>query len=183
MARIATLIADLFNEPEYLQPTNSFRKAGHQVVHIGLQRKNKVKGLNGQTSVLIDREAGDAHAREYGALFIPGGYSSDRLRESDEALRLVREFMQVEKPVFVICHGLQLLISACMLAGRRVAGRKALAQDIANAGGILTNRNVMIDSNLISCCGEANLPAFILACLHKLSTIRRKGEIELGVRI
>jgi protease I len=183
MARIATLITDLFNDTEYLQPARAFRKAGHQVVHIGLQSNNKVKGLNAQTSVLIDRGVTDAYAWEYGALFIPGGYSSDRLRENDAAVRLVREFMQIEKPVFVICHGLQLLISACMLAGRRVAGRKALAQDIANAGGILADRDVMIDSNLISCCGDVNLPVFILACLHQLATMRKKGEMEPGLRV
>ncbi len=183
MARIATLITDLFNDTEYLQPASAFRKAGHQLVHIGLQSKNKVKGLNAQALVVIDREVADAYAREYGALFIPGGYSSDRLRESDEVLRLVREFMQIEKPVFVICHGLQLLISACMLAGRRVAGRKALAQDIANAGGFLADRDVMIDSNLISCCGDTNLPAFILACLHQLSTMRKREKMEPGLRV
>jgi protease I len=178
MARIATLIADLFEDSEYVQPAAAFRKAGHQVVHVGLQRGIRIKGLKSQATVLIDSEVSDAQALNFGALFIPGGYSSDRLRGNDDALRLVREFMQVEKPVFVICHGLQLLISACILAGRRVVGSKALAQDIANAGGILADKNVMIDSNLISCCGKTNLPVFIIACLHKLSTGGGQGLLR-----
>jgi protease I len=167
MARIATLIADLFEDSEYVQPAAAFRKAGHQVVHVGLQRGIRIKGLKSQATVVIDSEVSDAQALNFGALFIPGGYSSDRLRGNDDALRLVREFMQVEKPVFVICHGLQLLISACILAGRRVVGSKALS-----------DKNVMIDSNLISCCGKTNLPVFIIACLHKLSTGGGQGLLR-----
>lgn len=171
MARIAALLTDLFQDSEFLHPTHAFRNAGHLINNIGLKSGKKVKGLESQTLVYIDSEVGMVKADDFDALFIPGGYSPDRLRENEEVLNLVREFMKTEKPVFVICHGLQLLISACMLAGRQVAGRKGLAQDIANAGGSLSDRKVVIDNNLISCCGDADLPVFILACLQKLSAL------------
>jgi protease I len=169
MCRIAALITDLFEDEEYLQPTNEFQKAGHMLENIGLTGGRKVNGLASHT-VFIDRDVRDASSRNYDALFIPGGYSADKLRANDNVISMVREFMSREKPVFAICHGLQLLISACMLAGRRVAGRKSLAQDIANAGGILSDRRVMVDGALITCSSDEDLPAFINACLQKLST-------------
>ena len=169
MCRIAALITDLFEDEEYLQPADAFRKAGHLIENIGLEGGKMVKGLASHT-VFVDLDVLDVSSRNYDALFIPGGYSPDKLRENDNIISLVREFMNKEKPVFAICHGLQLLISACMLAGRRVAGRRSLAQDIANAGGILTNRKVMVDGALITCSRDEELPAFIIACLQKLST-------------
>jgi len=175
MGRIATLIADLFEDSEYLQPVSAFRKAGHRIENIGLENKKKVKGLELQI-VVIDRSVSDTEPQDYDALFIPGGYSPDKLRENDTVIRLVRDFMNREKPVFVICHGLQLLISACMLAGRRVATRKSLAQDIANAGGIPADRQVIIDGNLITCSSDAELSTFIIACLQRLSTETPKSS-------
>jgi len=168
MSRIAALIADLFKDVEYLQPTAEFRNAGHQVECIGLNGAGKVKGLDSKT-VQVDRDIKDVVSNDYDVLFIPGGYSTDTLREDENIIYLVRNFLNLEKPVFVVGHGLQLLISACLLAGRRVAARKSLAQDTVNAGGIISDRKVMIDSNLITCSSDAELPTFIIACLQKLS--------------
>jgi protease I len=168
MSRIAALIADLFEDVEYLQPAAEFRKAGHRVENIGLAGVDMVKGLDSQT-VQVDRDIKDVVSNDYDVLFIPGGYSPDKLREDENIIYLVRNFLNLGKPVFVVGHGLQLLISACLLAGRKVAARKSLAQDTANAGGILSELKVMVDSNLITCSNDNELPTFIIACLQKLS--------------
>lgn len=173
MRIIATLVTDLFEDIEYQQPVAEFRKAGHTVENIGFVKGEKIKGLDSHT-IQIDRNVRNVLSRNYDALFIPGGYSPDKLREDDNVINFVRDFMSREKPLFVVGHGLQLLISARMLAGRRVAGRKSLAQDIANAGGFLSGRKVMIDSNLITCSSANDLPTFTMACLHRLSAKQQK---------
>ena len=169
MARIAILIADMFEDCEYLQPAAAFRESGHDIVHIGLKSGESVTGKKEQTPVIIDAAAAEVDPADFDALFIPGGYSPDKLRTDADAVRFVRSFMEAGKPVFAICHGPQLLITACVLAGRKVAGWKSIIQDIANAGGIFTDKEVVIDGNLVSSRNPQDLPAFSSACLEMLS--------------
>ena len=169
MARIAILIADMFEDSEYLQPVAAFREKRHEVIHVGLQAGVKVLGQTEQTPVVIDVSTADADPADFDALFIPGGYSPDKLRTNADAVHFVRKFMEEGKPVFVICHGPQLLITACVLAGRKVTGWKSIIQDIANAGGIYTDREVVIDGNLISSRNPGDLQPFSNACLEMLS--------------
>ena len=169
MARIAILIADMFEDCEYLQPASAFRERGHDIVHIGLKSGESVTGKKEQTPVMIDVAAAEVDPADFDALFIPGGYSPDKLRTDADAVRFVRSFMEAGKPVFAICHGPQLLITACVLAGRKVTGWKSIIQDIANAGGIFTDKEVVIDGNLVSSRNPQDLPAFSSACLEMLS--------------
>jgi protease I len=101
-------------------------------------------------------------------LLIPGGYSPDKLRVDDDAVDFVREFMHKDKPVFTICHGPQILITAKALEGRTLTGWKSIAQDIIYAGGNFVDREVVVDGNLVSSRSPRDLPAFIEACLGKL---------------
>ncbi|MBI5557420.1 MAG: type 1 glutamine amidotransferase [Deltaproteobacteria bacterium] len=169
MAKIAIVIADMFEDCEYIQPAAAFKENGHAVIHVGLKSGECVKGEKEQTPVVIDAAAADVKPADYDALFIPGGYSPDKLRTDADVIRFVRSFMKDGKPVFVICHGPQLLITASVLAGRKVTGSKSIIQDIANAGGIFTDREVVIDGNLISSRNPRDLPAFCTACLEMLS--------------
>jgi protease I len=47
MARIAVLIGDMFEDVEYTEPAKAFKKAGHDLVHIGLKKKSTVKVRKG----------------------------------------------------------------------------------------------------------------------------------------
>jgi hypothetical protein len=53
MARIAVLIGDLFEDAEYTEPAKAFRKAGHEIVHVGLKKNRTVKGKKKGTPVKI----------------------------------------------------------------------------------------------------------------------------------
>ena len=168
MARIAVIIADMFEDSEYTEPVKSFIEAGHKIEHIGLKAGETVKGKKEATPVKIDKAVAGASVRDYDALLIPGGYSPDKLRADGEAVRFAAEFMESGKPVFVICHGPQLLITARVLKGRTVTGWKSITQDILNAGAIFVDAEVVEDGNLVSSRSPADLPAFIRASLKKL---------------
>ena len=168
MSKIAVIITDLFEDSEYSKPADAFKKAGHELVHIGLKAGETVRGKKEQTPVTIDKAINDVGIDAFDALLIPGGYSPDKLRAHDEAVEFVRDFMESQKPVFSICHGPQLLISADVLIGRRVTGWKSIIQDIKNAGAVFIDQEVVEDGNLISSRQPADLPAFIKASLAKL---------------
>jgi protease I len=169
MAKIAVIIDDFFEDSEYSEPSDAFKKGGHQIINIGLTKSKIVTGKRDKITVRIDEKISDVAVEDFDALLIPGGFSPDKLRAYEEPVDFVRNFVQKGKPVFMICHGPQLLINAKVLEGRIITGWKSIKQDIINAGAEFRDQEVVIDGNLVSSRSPADLPAFIKACLLKLN--------------
>ena len=72
------------------------------------------------------------------------------------------------KPVFTICHGPQLLVTADVLRGRKVTGWKSIVQELKNAGSRYLDQEMVKDGNLISSRHPGDLPAFIEKSLVRL---------------
>src|ERR1039457_1303294 len=133
MSKIGVLIDNMFEDSEYSKPVAAYKKAKHELVNIGV-KKGIVKGETTGTKVKVEKTVTGVTADDFDAVFIPGGYSPDRLRSHDEVVAFVKQFAVTGKPIFFICHGAQLLITADLLKGRRVTGWKSIIQDIKNAG-------------------------------------------------
>lgn len=168
MSKIAVLITDMFEDSEYKEPADAFQEAGHELVHLGIEGGQTVKGKEEQTPVQIDRPVRDAKVIDFDALLIPGGYSPDKLRVDDDAVSFTRGFVESGKPVFIICHAAQLLITADVLRGRTVTGYTSIVQDIKNAGATFQDEKVVVDGNLVSSRNPDDLPDFIRTSLQKL---------------
>ena len=169
MSKVAVVITDMFEDSEYAKPAEALQKAGHELVHVGLKSGATVKGAKKETPVKIDKTFGEVKVTDFDALLIPGGYSPDLLRAHDEPVKFVKEFVDSGKPVCLICHAPQLLITAQVLKGRKITGWKSIIQDIKNAGAEFLDQEVVEDGNLISSRSPADLPAFIRACSKKLA--------------
>lgn len=169
MSKIAVIITDLFEDVEYTEPAEAFRAAGHELVHVGLEKGVTVKGKKKETPVTIDVAVGEASVGDFDALLIPGGYSPDQLRVDENAVSFVRSFVQSDKPVFSICHGPQILITADVIRGKTITGYKSIVQDIKNAGADFVDQAVVEDGNLVSSRNPNDIPDFIKASLAKLS--------------
>jgi protease I len=169
MSKVAVIITNMFEDSEYTEPAKAFIDAGHQLVHVGLEAGQTVKGKKAGTQVKIDQSVAGVSVDDFDALLIPGGYSPDQLRVDDKAVRFAGDFLKSGKPVFAICHGPQLLITADVLKGRKVTGWKSIVQDIKNAGADFIDQQVVEDGNLISSRHPGDLPAFIQASLKRLS--------------
>ncbi len=166
--KIAVLITDDFEDVEYTKPAQAFKDHGNQLVHLGTEAGRTVKGKKEGTPVQIDRPVKEARVEDFDALLIPGGYSPDKLRVDESAVRFSREFVESGKPVFAICHAAQLLITAQALQGRKITGWKSIVQDIKNSGAQYLDQEVVEDGNLISSRGPQDIPAFIDASLRRL---------------
>lgn len=168
MSKIAVIITNMFEDSEYSQPVNAFKKAGHKIIHVGLKEGEVVKGKKKGTLVKIDKAVTDVSVDDFDALLIPGGYSPDKLRANEEAVKFTKEFTESGKPIFSICHGPQLLITAQALKGRKITGWKSIIQDIKNAGAEFIDQEVVEDENLVSSRHPGDIPAFIRTSLKKL---------------
>jgi protease I len=168
MSKIAVIITDLFEDVEYTEPAEAFRKAGHELVHVGLKEGVTVKGKKQGTAVHIDRSVSKVSVDDFDALLIPGGYSPDQLRVDENAVSFVRSFVNGGKPVFSICHAPQLLITADVIRGKKITGYTSIIQDIKNAGAHFVDQEVVKDGNLISSRNPEDIPAFTKAALAQL---------------
>ncbi len=168
MSKIAVILAQDFEDVEYTRPAKAFEESGHELTIIGLKEGETVKGKRGHASAKIKKSVKDVSVDDFDALFIPGGYSPDKLRVDDDAVQFAKEFVESGKPVFAICHAPQLLITAQVIKGRKITGWKSIIQDIKNAGATFVDEEVVEDGNIISSRSPDDIPAFIETSLRKL---------------
>ena len=167
--KIAVLITDEFEDSEFTSPAEAFRKAGHEVVTIDTQAGKTVKGHKGEANVTIDKSIDDVTAAEFDALLLPGGHSPDTLRGDERFVTFTRDFVASGKPVFAICHGPQLLISAEVVRGRKLTAVKPIVIDLKNAGADFYEQEVVVDQDqLVTSRTPDDLPAFNREALRLL---------------
>ncbi len=93
----------------------------------------------------------------------------------------MRHFHEAGKPIFTICHGVQILIAVDgVVRGREVAALHYCEPEVTLAGGIYIDvapTGAHVDGNLVSAKGWPGLSNFIRECLKVLGTEIRHGEI------
>lgn len=170
MARIATLITDMFEDIEFTSPKEALVAAGHTVVTIDKEGNKAIRGKQGEVRVEIDYGINDVNPEEFDALFIPGGFSPDLLRDDEHVVAFAKKFMSDMKPVFAICHGPQLLITARSLEGRDVTGYQSIQVDLENAGATFHDNEVFVcQKQLVTSRTPRDLPAFNREIVNLLS--------------
>lgn len=168
--KIAVVVTDHFEDSEYTEPAKAFEEATHQLTVIEKEKGKIIKGKQGQASIEVDASINDVKPDEFDALFIPGGFSPDLLRGDEAFVSFAKAFMDNKKPVFAICHGPQLLITAETLKGRDVTGYKSIAVDLKNAGANFHDKEVVVCGNqLVTSRTPDDLPAFIRESLNLLN--------------
>jgi len=167
MARVAFILADMFEDAEFQVPWDRVTGAGHQVAVVGLQRQAEITGKKGAKTV-TDLAIAEVRPDEFDALVIPGGYSPDKLRVEPAMVDLVRQHVLDRKPVAAICHAGWMLAEADVLKGRRVTSVRNIRTDLVNAGADWVDEQVVVDANLITSRTPDDLPAFCQALLDQL---------------
>ena len=161
MKQVAILIEDLFDEREFIYPYYRVMEAGFRPLVVGPEAR-VYKGKAG-LSWRADAAAAEVAADDLAGLLIPGGYAPDRLRRHEAVLELVRAVDRAKKPLGAICHAGWVLISAGVVRDRRLTGYFSIKDDLKNAGAIYLDEAPVVDENLITARGPADLPAWMQA--------------------
>ena len=90
---------------------------------------------------------------------IPGGHSPDQLRANQRFVDFTRGFE--DKPIFAICHGPQLLMTAEMVQGRKMTAWQTVQKDLHFAGATVVDQEVVVDGNLVTSRKPEDLDAFV----------------------
>jgi protease I len=166
--RIACLLDTGFEDSEFRKPYEAFTAAGHRVTVIGFEPGKELAGYRGKEKVRTDEGIAGVAADEFDALFIPGGYSPDHLRIDKRMVSFTKAFFDEERPVFAICHGPQLLITARVWKARRLTAWATIQDDLAQLGADVVDEEVVVDGNLVTSRKPDDLEAFSRESLRLL---------------
>lgn len=169
--RIACLLTSDFEDSELRVPYDRFREAGHEVVLIGKKAGEELVGKHGKEKLRADKGVDEVRADEFDALFIPGGFSPDKLRADERFVELTKAF--ANKPIFAVCHGPQLLMTAGMVQGRTLTAWQTVQGDLKHTGANVVDKEVVVDRNLVTSRKPDDLEAFARESLRLLSNGQR----------
>lgn len=168
MARVAITIGPDYEDSEFDVPVAALKEAGHEVVTVGSNANDTVKGKQGKSRTTVDISAEDAQAGDFSAVVIPGGYSPDHLRMNESVVRFIDEAVRNKTLIAAVCHGPSLLIEADACRGVKMTSWPSIRKDLVNAGAHWEDEPVVIDGTFITSRKPDDLDAFSEAIISRL---------------
>ncbi len=161
--RVAILVADGFEQVELTAPRKALDDAGADT-RIVSPAEGTVRGWRHTEwgdDFPVDVPLKGVSADDFDALLLPGGVlNPDHLRQDEDAVRLVRDFVREGKPVAAICHGPWLLAEADVVRDRELTSYPSIRTDMENAGARWVDREVVTDRGLVTSRNPDDIPAF-----------------------
>jgi deglycase len=179
--RVAFLATDGVEEVELTAPWNALKQAGADLQLVS-EKGGEIQAVNHDaksSKFPVDVEVATVTARDFDALVLPGGVANpDKLRTNKDAVKFVRGFMELDKPVAAICHGPWLLVEADAVRGRTITSWPSLETDVRNAGGAWVDKQVQLDQKLLTSRKPDDLPAFCAKLVELLSTAIEERRLD-----
>ena len=182
------LVGDYGEDYEIMVPFQALTMVGHTVhaacpgKKVGELIRTAVHDFEGDQTYSekrghdfrLNADFADIDANAYDALVVPGGRAPEYLRLDERVLDIVRHFMEENKPVAAICHGLQLLAAAGVLKDRTCTAYPACGPEVLLAGGRYQPIDVdqaCVDGNLVTAPAWPAHPSWLSEFLRVLGTI------------
>lgn len=128
----------------------------------------------------LNKSFDEVNVDQYHAVYAAGGRGPEYIRTDKRVQAMVRHFHETSKPIFTICHGVQILIAVDgVVRGKKVGALAACEPEVTLAGGTyidLSPTEAYVDGTMVSAKGWTALAAFIRECLKVLGTEIRHGE-------
>ena len=156
--KIIIFAENYYEDLELWYPKIRLIEEGAKVIVAGTGEK-AYKGKNGYP-LEVDGDIKNYKAKDFDALIIPGGWAPDKLRRYKEVLDFVKEMHKDKKVIAAICHAPWVLASAGIINGKKLTCVSAIKDDIINAGADYFDKEVVVDSNIITSRMPKDLPAF-----------------------
>lgn len=129
---------------------------------------------------ILNKTFSEVDPAQYDAVYCAGGRGPEYIRIDKRVQAFVRHFHETGKPIFTICHGVQILIAVDgVVRGREVAALQYCEPEVTLAGGIYIDvapNGAHVDGNLVSAKGWPGLSSFMRECLKVLGTDISHGK-------
>ncbi len=192
MARkILMLVGDYVEDYEVMVPFQALQMVGFEVHAVcpgkraGQKVRTAVHDFEGDQTYsekpghnfTLNYSFDEVNVSDYAALVISGGRAPEYIRREPKVLEMVRHFFEANKPVAAICHGLQVLTAAGVMAGRTATAYPAVGPELTLAGArfeeVPADRAV-VDGNLVTAPAWPAHPEWLAKFLQVLG-VRVEG--------
>ena len=137
-------------DQEFIYPFHRLQGAGW-AVDVAVRGGAKCTGIQGvkieptcDIPMLVD-------AKKYDLLVIPGGVKAmEHMRLDGELVNLVVHFAVLKKTIATICSGAQMLITARLCKGHRIAAYYAMRVDVENAGAEFVDAPAVVSDGIVT---------------------------------
>ena len=163
---------NLAQDHEFIYPYYRLLEAEYEV-DVCLLEGVPVKGILGTTLPPNKQQKiktiEDIHVKDYKVLVLPGGVKAmEKVRQEKKIINFISEFDKAKKIIACICSGAQLLISAKVVKGRKIAGYYSMKDDLVNAGAIYTDLPAVVDANIITTAHYKDMGPWMKEVIKKI---------------
>jgi protease I len=111
----------------------------------------------------------DVDPSDYDGLIIPGGRAPEYIRSDENLPRILRHFLESDKPIGAICHAVQVfsaLKDTRFFEGRTLTAYSACRLDVEQLGATYAAEKLHVDGKLVSGHAWPDLPGFMREFLN-----------------
>ena len=154
MNKAIIISGNLAQDHEFIYPYYRLLEEGFNI-DVCLLEGKPVQGILG-TAIPPNKDQtikkiNEVFVKDYKVLVLPGGVKAmEKVRQEKKIIDFISEFNKTQKTIACICSGAQLLISAKVVKGRKIAGYYSMKDDLVNAGAIYTDLPAVVDNNIIT---------------------------------
>jgi len=178
MATALFLLANGFEELEFIAPYDIFYRGGVTVKAASITSKKEVVGAHGVT-VLADSFLQEFEDLSFDMLVLPGGGpGTQNLRESDSVKDLLLKSYNAGKQIAAICAAPKVLASAGILRNHLATSFPDVRADIEPNCKRYLDVPVVVSENIITSRGAGTAAEFGLCLLSLLSGLKVSTEVK-----
>ena len=172
MKKAIIITGNLVQDHEFIYPYYRLLEEGFEIDVCILEGK-PVQGILG-TSIppnkdQIIKKIEEVKVDDYSVLVLPGGVKAmEKVRQNKDIIKFISDFDKEKKIIACICSGAQLLISAKVVKGRKIAGYYSMKDDLINAGANYTDLPAVIDDNIITTAHYKDMGPWMKEVIKKL---------------
>ena len=147
--RVVIIAGKAIQDHEFVYPYYRLQEDDFKV-DVAVRAKETVFGSIG-VKIVPTKDIPELKVSDYELLVLPGGAKAmEYMRQDQEILDFITAFHKADQVIASICHAGQLLISARIVAGKRISGYYSIKDDINNAGATYVDAPFVTDSRIVS---------------------------------
>ena len=174
MKKAVIISGNLAQDHEFIYPYYRLLEADYDV-DVCLLEGKPVKGILGTTlppnKNQIIKTINEIKVSDYEILVLPGGVKAmEKVRQEKKIINFITDFNKEKKMIACICSAAQLLISAKVVKGRKIAGYYSMKDDLINAGTIYTDKPAVVDDNIITTAHYKDMGSWMREIIKKVES-------------